>query len=290
MSSGIDVLVSGATGTQGGAVARELIDRGHRVRALTRNPRSAAATALAGLGAEVVAGDFDDSTSLHAASKGVDAAFVMGTPFGTDPQTETRQAIALVDATRAAGVAQIVYTSVASALDGTGVPHFESKAVVERHLDTIDDAHTVVAPAAFLGDLTAPWMLASLQEGRYGFPLPGDVTLQQVAVPDVAAFVALVLEHPDRFAGRRVELASVAATGEQVAARLSTRLGRTIEYQETPIDIIREQLGDDGVKMLEFFRRDGYTVDIPSLRRAYPEVGWHDLDDWIDSHDWSLLG
>lgn len=289
MSTNLSILVSGSTGNQGGAVARELLGSGHHVRALSRNPGSDAAQALAGLGAEVVSGDFDDDASLRRAADGVDAVFVMGTPFGTDPRTETRQSIGLIDAADGQGVPHIVYTSVASALDDTGIPHFESKALVERHLQTLGGSHTVVAPAAFLGDLTSPWFMPGLLEGRYAFALPGDVPLQQVALPDIAAFVALVLENRDRFAGERVELASAESTGAQVAAKLTVRLGREVRYEETPLQAVRDHLGDDGVKMIEFFRSGGYTIDIPELHRAYPEVKWHDLDDWIGSHDWSAV-
>ncbi|MFC7621681.1 NmrA family NAD(P)-binding protein [Microlunatus sp. GCM10028923] len=290
MSHPRTVLVTGATGNQGGAVARELLRRGHSVRALTRRPDSPAATALAGLGAELRQGDFDDPASLAAAARGADAAYVMGTPFEADPETETRQSIAAVDAIGSAGVPHLVYASVASALDGTGIPHFESKAAVERHLTGGPVPHTVVAPAAFLGDLTTSWYQESLRAGTYAFALPADVALQQLVLADLAAFAALVIEDPERFAGRRIELASVEATGDQVVQRLSAALGRPITYQEIPEEAIADQLGDDGLRMIRFFRNGGYTVDLATLHRDYPEVGWHDLDAWIGGHDLSLVG
>ncbi|GAB3749027.1 NmrA family NAD(P)-binding protein [Microlunatus parietis] len=290
MSEPRTVLVTGATGNQGGAVARELLRRGHSVRALTRRPDSAAATALAGLGAELRQGDFEDPASLATAARGADAAYLMGTPFEVDPATETRQSIAAADAIGSVGVPHLVYASVASALDGTGIPHFESKAEVERHLTAGRIPHTVVAPAAFLGDLTSPWYQESLRAGTYAFALPADVSLQQIVLADLAAFAALVIEDPDRFAGDRIELASIEATGSQVAERLSAGLGRPIRYQEIPEAAIADQLGDDGLRMIRFFRNGGYTVDLAALRRNYPEVGWHDLDAWITSHDLSLVG
>lgn len=289
MNDRITVLVTGATGTQGGAVARELLANGHHVRALTRRPDSAAARALADVGASPVRGDFDDAALLERAADGADAVFVMGTPFEVDTETETRQSIAMIDAARAAGVSHIVYTSVAGALDDTGIPHFESKALVERHLRSVDESATVVAPAAFLGDLTSPWFLPGLQEGQYAFALPADLPLQQVAVADIGAFGRLVIENRERFAGARVEIASVAATGAEAAGKLSEWLGREIRYVEIPIDAIRGQMGDDGVAMVEWFRAGGYTIDVPGLHAAYPEVAWHDLDAWINSHDLSQV-
>lgn len=276
------VLVTGATGIQGGAVARVLLQHGHPVRALTRDPAKEAAKLLAKLGAEVVAGDFDDSASLRRAAAGTSAVFAMGTPYEAGPETETQQAIAVLDAAHQAGTGHIVYSSVASALDDTGIPHFESKAAVERHLAASDVPSTVIAPAAFLENLFAPWVAPGLADGRYAFALPGDVPLQQVAIADLAAFVALVLQQPTRFTGQRIEVASVTVTGEQLARALTRWLGREVEYAELPVDPADE----DFRAMIEWFRSGGYRVDIPALRAAYPEVGWHDLETWGATQDW----
>lgn len=277
------ILVTGATGQQGGAVVRALLQRGRAVRALTRDPAKPAAKELAALGAEVLAGDFDDAASLRAAATGAASVFAMGTPFEADPETETRQGIALLDAVDEAGVGHIVYTSVASALDGTRIPHFDSKALVERHLTTLDTPWTVIAPVAFLDNLSSPWVAPAIAQGTYAFPLPADVPLQQVAVADIAAFAALVVQQPERFAGQRIELASVEHSGAEVAAALTRWLGRPVAYAEAPVD----PDNDDYQQMVRFFREGGYTVDIPALRRAYPEVRWHDLEAWGASQRWT---
>src|SRR6266704_7102636 len=100
----MDVMVAGATGRLGGPLAECLIDRGHRIRALTRSPGTAAAERLRRRGADVVAGDLDDPPSLRRAAVGADAVFILSTPHhGTGPDAETRQAIALADAAVAAG-------------------------------------------------------------------------------------------------------------------------------------------------------------------------------------------
>src|SRR5438445_10401688 len=128
----LTVVVTGATGTQGGATARALLAAGHRVRALTRRPDSAAD--LHELGAEVVTADFDDPSSLDRAFAGADAVFLVTTPFGTDLDTEIRHGVDAVDAAVRAGVRHLVYTSAPNADRRTGIPHFHSKLVVERHL------------------------------------------------------------------------------------------------------------------------------------------------------------
>jgi uncharacterized protein YbjT (DUF2867 family) len=283
------VLVTGATGQQGGAVSRALLGRGHRVRALTRHPDGDPARTLAGLGAEPAHGDFDDAESLRQAFKDVDAAFVMSTHFETDPATEARQGIAVVEAAREAGVGHVVYSSVASAVDDTGIPHFDSKAAVEAHLAGLGVPHTVLAPAGFLENLTAPWTLPGLREGRYAFALPAERSLQQVAVADIGSFAALVLDRPERFDGDRIELASTDATGPEVAEVLTRQLGREVRYEEIPMEAIRASGDADYVRMIEFFRGPSYSVDIAALHAAYPEVGWHSLDTWVAGIDWERL-
>ena len=112
MSESQLVLVMGATGKQGGAVARALLAHGHRVRGMTRDTGSTAAQALAALGAEMVRGDFADPDSLVTSATGVDAVFAVSTPFETGVRSEVEQGMAVVDAAVKARVGHFVYTSV----------------------------------------------------------------------------------------------------------------------------------------------------------------------------------
>src|SRR5262245_20620256 len=118
----MDVLVAGATGRLGGPLADSLMKRGHRVRALTRNPGAAAADRLRRRGAHIVAGDLDDPPSLRHAAAGADTVFVLSTPHrGTGPAAEARQAITLADAAVAAGAGYLVYASAAGPVPRCGV-------------------------------------------------------------------------------------------------------------------------------------------------------------------------
>src|SRR5439155_20834178 len=103
MTSKRTVLVTGATGQQGGAVARTLLSRGHSVKALTRRPDSDAARLLASAGADIVAGDPARAASVIGAANGVDTLFLLGDRYGAREGGATRQGIIAADAARAGG-------------------------------------------------------------------------------------------------------------------------------------------------------------------------------------------
>jgi uncharacterized protein YbjT (DUF2867 family) len=279
----VDVLVAGATGRLGGPLAGSLIDRGHRVRALTRDPGSAAAGRLRRRGAHIVAGDLDDPPSLHRAAAGADAVFVLSTPHhGTGPAAEARQAISLADAAVAAGAGYLVYASAAGALEARGVPMLDSKRRVEEHLATLPVPHAVIAPAYFMDNLDYPWNRAVLRAGQWPIPLPPDRTVQLIPAIDMARFAALVIEQPGDFAGRRIELASDEVTGPEAAGILSGILHRPITHPQA--------MPGPLAPMAPFFRwlaGTGFHADIQQLRTRHPEIGWHSLRHWAAEHDWA---
>ncbi len=289
MSDSYTVLVTGATGKQGGATARALLKTGRRVRALTRNPDSPAAAELAEMGATVLAGDFGDPASLQAALDGADGMFVMTTPFEGGAEAEISQGKALADAAKAAGIGHLVYTSVAGADKDTGVPHFDSKYAVEQYLDEIDVPHTILAPVYFMENIYFPDTLGGIRQGVYATPLPADRKLQQVAVTDIGAFAALAFHYRERFLHRRIELAGGELTGQHVAMALSVVTGEEVRYEQIPMETIRAA-SEDMALMYEWFISKGYDVDVMHLRSKYSMLHWHGYADWLAEQDLSVFG
>ncbi len=284
----IPVLVTGATGHQGGAVARALLGRGHRVRVLTRRPESAEALALQALGAEPAVGDFDDRASLEEAARGQEAIFAMGTPYEVGPETETRQAKALADIAKTRGVVHFLYSSVSGSNRKTGIPHFESKFAVEQHIKAIGLPHTILRPVSFMENLLRNRTTSQIPDGKLAMAHPGTRKLQQVALRNLAEFACLVFERRGEFLGKEIDIASDELTGNEAAKALSGVLGVRIEYVEIPIESLRKR-SEDLAKMNEWMNKAGYDVDIKALHRAYPEVGWLTFAAWAERQDWSSL-
>jgi uncharacterized protein YbjT (DUF2867 family) len=280
------VVVTGATGQQGGAVVRDLLERGHEVRAITRSTDSAKARELAKAGVTLVRASLEDTAALTKALQGATSLFAMTTPFGGGTQAETRQGISAADAAKAAGV-HLVFTSVGSADRRTGVPHFDSKYEIEKHIAKIGVRASVLAPVYFMENLY--FGKQQLAKGFYATPLSPTRGLAQVALADIGAVAVRLLENPGRFAGKRFDLAGDELTGNDVVAILSRVTGRRFTYFQVALDVIRQHMGEDVVKMYEWFDRVGYTVDRAALRREFPDVAFHDFESWAKAQDWNTL-
>ena len=286
MGEKLVVVVTGATGKQGGAVARSLLERGHQVRAITRTTDSAKARELENQGVTLVRASLGDTAALTKALEGATSLFAMTTPFEGGTQAETRQGISAADAAKAAGV-HLVFTSVGSANRQTGVPHFDSKYEVEKHIHEIGARATVLAPVFFMENLL--FGKEQLAKGVYSSPLSPTRPLAQVPVADIGAVAARLLEDPARFAGKRFDLASDELTGNDALAILSRVTGRPFSYYQVPLDVIRQRMGEDAARMYEWLDRVGFAVDRAALRREFPDVAFHDFESWVKAQDWNTL-
>ncbi|HEY3617277.1 MAG TPA: NmrA/HSCARG family protein [Candidatus Sulfotelmatobacter sp.] len=285
MAQELTVVVTGSTGKQGGAVARGLLERGHKVRAVTRDPNTSQAKLLANAGATLVAASLEDTAAVMKALEGATSLFAMTVPSG-GTHAERRQGIVAADAAKAAGV-HLVFTSVGSANRQTGIPHFDSKYEVEKHIAKIGVRATILAPVAFMENLY--FLKEKLAKGIYASALPPTRALAQVAVVDIGAVAVRVLEDAGRFTGKRFDFAGDELTGNDVVAILARVTGRPFSYYQVPLDVIRQRMGEDAVRMYEWFDRVGFTVDRAALRREFPEVAFHDFESWAKTQDWNAL-
>ncbi|WP_433326674.1 NmrA/HSCARG family protein [Spirillospora sp. CA-294931] len=254
------VLVTGATGNQGGATARALLARGRRVRALVRDPEKAAARELRGEGAELVQGDLEDAGSLRRAMDGVRGVFSVQA-LAHEPETlaaEVRQGKAVADVAKESGVAHLVYSSVGGAERGTGIDHFESKAEIERHILALGVPATILRPVFFMNNLLH---YADAQDERLmSLPVKPERPMQFIASDDIGVFAADAFDRPEEFVGRQIELAGDEISFTRVAEIYQRVTGTPTRLEALPIE----------ERMFEWFAEEGYRADIPALRRQHP--------------------
>ncbi|TDE47516.1 NmrA/HSCARG family protein [Nonomuraea mesophila] len=274
------ILVTGATGNQGGAVVDAMLEHPDQwqVRALTRDPSSAAARALTARGVDVVAGDMADEDSMRRALRGASGVFGVQNSRTAGLKGEVRQGTTLVDAARDAGVEHFVYASVGGAERVRGIPHFDTKWEIEQHLRASGLPATVLRPTTFMDVFTMRG--ASVGLGMMAAALGPHKPLQMIAVRDIGVFARLAFEHPDTYAGQNLELAGDQLTVPRIAATLKAA-GRPGRYARLPKVLLRA-MGKEA-RMLFWFGESGYDADIPALREQHP--GLLTLMHWLTRTD-----
>jgi uncharacterized protein YbjT (DUF2867 family) len=274
------ILVTGATGRQGGSVLRHLRERGFPVRALVRDPNQPKARELAGQGVEVVRGDMDDETSLTRALDGAYGVFSVQTPYEAGIEAEIRQGIHVADAAKRSRISHFIYSSVGSADQRTGIPHFDSKYRTEEHIRSSGMRFTIIRPVFFMENWLA--MRQSIEEGAIRLPLRSETRLQMVAVDDIGGLVAAAFEHPGKWQGRAFELAGDELSMADVARNFTRITGREVRYHAVPWSEFESSAGKDLTLMYRWFESTGYHVDISSVRQEYPRL--MTFDHWANTY------
>lgn len=278
------IAVTGATGQQGGVVARKLLADGWQVRALTRDVNKPAAQELKALGAELFAGDLDNRAELDAAFKGVYGVFSVQNFWlpnvGFDG--EIKQGKAVADAAKAAGVQHLVYSSVGSAHRGMGQKHFESKWIIEQYIHTLGVAYSILRPVFFMDNHN--WSRPYILSGTFtGMGLRPEKGVQSIAVEDIGVFAALAFADPKNYVGKTIELAGDELTETQTAETFTKVIGR-------PIQLVPPQPGngwaspEESAAMFSFFNGEGYDADIAALRKLHP--GLLSFEQYLRKNGW----
>ena len=276
------ILVSGATGRQGGAAARELLSRGYRVRGLTRNPESERAQQLARLGVEMVKGDFNDINSLNKATQGVYGVFSVQDFWEHGKQAEITQGINFADAAKQAEVTHFVYSSVASADKNTGIPHFDSKYEIEKHIQSIQLPYTIIRPVSFMENWE--YSRADIENGVIYGPQSAETLHQHISVKDIGRFAAEAFDNPDDWLGISLDIAGDEYTQREIAGLFSQVTGKDVKYVRTPWDEFEQQQGPEMTIMEKWFEDVGYSVDVDTLRSQYPWLG--SLEQYLKENGW----
>jgi uncharacterized protein YbjT (DUF2867 family) len=283
INSGRTILVSGATGKQGGGVLRAVRPRGYPVRAITRDATKPNALALAGPGTEVFACDMENLDSLRSAMDGVYGVFSVQQFWETGTEGEIRQGRNLADAAQRNDISHFVYSSVGGADRAPDVEHFASKYQVEQHVQSLGMPFTVLRPAFFMENWLG--MKDMLQQGTLMQPLSPDTRLQMIASDDIGEFAALAFDHPATWQSRTEEIAGDELSMTELAQAFSRALGRDVHYQQISWDQFEQQAGHEMAAMYKWFEREGYRADIPGLRGELP--GLRSFEAWSRQQSWA---
>jgi len=279
------VLVTGATGRQGGGVIRHMLPKGWKLRGLTRADGPAAQN-LSQQGVEVVKGNMEDPTSLEPAMRGVYGVYSVQDFWSVGVKREVQQGKNVADAAKKAGVQHFVYSSAGGAERNSGIDHFESKWEVEKYIRQLGLPTTVIRPVGFMENYYIDQVEIGILKGKLMDPIRADKPYQTIASDDIGAFVALAFERPKEFIGAELEIAGSQLTNPEAAQVFSRVLGKPVKFQKLPMPMVRLFLGKEFYQMFRWFNESGFKADIASLRRLYPEVHLRTLEEWLRDEGW----
>jgi uncharacterized protein YbjT (DUF2867 family) len=300
------IAVVGATGAQGGGLARTILDDpegGFAVRAITRDPNSDKAQALAARGAEVVQADLDDPASLKAAFQGAYGVFCL-TNFWEhfDPAKETAQGRNLAQAAAAAEVQHAIWSTFEDTRDFIPlsddrmptlqerykVPHFDAKADADPFFRETGVPTTFLRTSGYFENfIHFGWGPQRQEDGSLAVVFPmDDKKLPLIAVADIGKCAYSIFQRGDEYRGRTLGIAGEHLTGDEIAAGLSDALGTPVGYVAVPPEVFRSFgfPGADDVGNMFQFKRDfnemyTETRDLDECRRLNPEL--QDLKAWL---------
>jgi uncharacterized protein YbjT (DUF2867 family) len=282
------VLVTGGTGSQGGATVTHLLAaKKVHVRVLTRNLESPKAKSLAARGVELVEGDFEDVASLRTALAGVSAAFsVQQWTEKGGTAAEELNGKRFADAVKASGSPHLVYSSAEGAERKSGLGHYESKWAIEQHIRDLKLPATILRPVGFMDALGVPAMQCGMYLGMFRANWGVSHRVQFVATYDIGWFAARALEDPERYAGRVIPLAGDELKVADIIRTFKTVTGHKPWVAPIPAFAAKMMVPKEFADMFRWIREEGFEADIAQVRQEYPQLltfaGW--LKKYTDEH------
>lgn len=273
------ILVTGATGKQGGAVAMHLLESGFKVRAFARDENKPAAIELKKRGAEFITGNLDDRDALVDAMQGAYGVFGVQNFWEHGYDKEISQGINTADAVKLSGIKHFVYSSVASSDENTGLAHFESKWKIEKYIHKLDIPYTIIRPVFFMDNLSGVFAQDTNNEKlEFSFIIPKNRKLQMIAVDDIGAIAAIIFNNPDKYIGKTLTLAGDDVTPEEIITAYSSITNKDAVFNEIPMEQLRSG-NKENAAMAQWFIDKGYSANIAQLKEIYP--GLKDFKTWL---------
>ncbi len=275
------ILVTGATGHQGGSVFQYLREKGFPVRVLTRDPDSEKSRRMVGPGVEVLRGDLNEPATLGAALDELFGVYSVQNPMQSGGAgQEVKQANTLADAANRADVSHFVYSSAAGVDVEGGPSFFEDKVKIEDHLRGTGLKYTILRPVSFMENWLG--MREQIeQQGRITLPFAPETRMQMIAVSDIGVFAGIAFEKPGAWQGRTVTLAGDQLSMTGIAEAFSRATGREVKYEQMSWEDCERKMGREFALMYRVFEREQNLADIDALRQEYPNLT--NFERWLNT-------
>ena len=279
-------LIFGATGNIGGAAARELLTRGWQVRAVTRNPQSEKAQALAGIGSEVVQADMEDRASLEQVFDGMTRVFSVQNWMISGVDGEIRQGKLVADVAHSVDVQHLVYASAGTGHRGTGIPHFENKIEVEDYMRDLGLPFTVVRPTPFMELMSEKEFYPAMATWGAEPKIVGwDLPIPWVAVHDLGKAVANIFEDSEKWIGRDVAMCGDIKTLGESQAIFTAVDGKKPSRIPLPLSLFGKMAGEEFIEMWKWMDEWIGQEGVPYLMSIMEQS--HELvPDMLDMESW----
>lgn len=266
------IAVVGATGRQGGQVARCLLEQGWRVRALTRNPQSKKAAALQAAGAEVVQADLDDPASLEAAFAGVYGVYHMQPGLG-NKAVEVPQGRNAAEAARKAGIRHLVYGSAGPGQEKTGIQQWDAKIDVKQIITELGIPLTVLRPMAFMELMTDPAYYPQSSTWYTMTNLTGtERKIPWLSVQDLGFIAAKAFANPDKFIGTDLPLAADAQSLGELRQTYRDVRGKYPPRFPMPMFLMKKFVGQDILNMWSWLRANPVALETAPTYQVHPQA------------------
>jgi uncharacterized protein YbjT (DUF2867 family) len=275
----LDILVIGATGTQGSCVVRRLLEGGHRVRGLTRDPGSRSALALASKGFTPVQGDLNEPPSVESAMRGADGVYLVTDFFKNGIAGEIRQGKMVADLCAKLGIRHLVHASVNGADRASGVHHFDSKGEIERHIRSLGIPATFLRPAVFMEDLTDKKYFPPASWGMMPKLVGSGRPVKWVSVSDIGIAAASVFAHREEWLGKAVPLVGDTKSIAEARDIFEKVTGKRPFALPMPTFLFRRLISEDLVLMWEWLASSSMDGDVAATKALVPEP--LDMEAWL---------
>ena len=280
MENSATFFVLGATGNIGGATARNLADNGCRAKALVRNPSLPTAEKLKRPDVEMIKGDLNDPASYKMQLKNIDGAFALFS-FVSGVKKEIAQGRSFIDAAKEMNVPYILYSSVIGADSGSGIPNWESKNEIEKHLKASGIPYSIIRPASFFQNFLLPDVRKRIVKGKLVTPVRKDKVQQFISTNDVGRIAAHVLMNKEKYISRTLTVAADQMDMQSAAKTFTEVLDKQVNYSQLPPLLTRIFLGSNLHTMFKYVNNNNvlFVENIDAVKSEFPFLA--SMKQWI---------